>query len=130
VLDGEQVPASDKICSIFEPHTDLIKRGEVRAKVFLAESARELITQYECPRAIRRTNFMWRRRSSVTSPALYGADRGFFSENNVAVCVRGGAATVSIPSAVAARRRDASVSRPRRRVRTRTMSHSKVLSVG
>jgi hypothetical protein len=31
------------------------------------------------------------------SPALYGADRGFFSENNVTVCVRGGVATVSIP---------------------------------
>ena len=42
VLDGEQVPA-EKIYSIFEPHTDLIKRGKVRApiefghKVFLAE---------------------------------------------------------------------------------------------
>jgi IS5 family transposase len=30
-------------------------------------------------------------------PALYGADRGFFSENNVAVCAGGGVATVSIP---------------------------------
>src|SRR6202163_4360589 len=52
VLDGEQVPTSDKIYSIFEPHTDLIKRGKVRApvefghKVFLAESAGGLITQY------------------------------------------------------------------------------------
>ena len=56
VLDGEQVPTTDKIYSIFEPHTDLIKRGKVRApvefghKVFLAESARELITQYEALR--------------------------------------------------------------------------------
>jgi IS5 family transposase len=38
---------------IFEPHTDLIKRGKVQTpiefghKVFLAESARGLITQYE-----------------------------------------------------------------------------------
>jgi IS5 family transposase len=53
VLDGEQVPTSEKIYSIFEPHTDLIKRGKVRTpvefghKVFLAESARGLITQYE-----------------------------------------------------------------------------------
>jgi hypothetical protein len=37
----------------FEPHTDLIKRGKVRTpvefghKVFLAESAKGLITQYE-----------------------------------------------------------------------------------
>jgi len=28
VLDGEQVPTSEKIYSIFEPHTDLIKRGK------------------------------------------------------------------------------------------------------
>jgi IS5 family transposase len=47
------VPTSEKIYSIFEPHTDLIKRGKVRTpvefghKVFLAESARGLITQYE-----------------------------------------------------------------------------------
>src|SRR5437667_2413701 len=53
VLDGEQVPTSEKIYSIFEPHTDLIKRGKVRTpiefghKVFLAESAHGLITQYE-----------------------------------------------------------------------------------
>ena len=53
VLDGEQVPNAEKIYSIFEPHTDLIKRGKVRTpvefghKVFLAESARGLITQYE-----------------------------------------------------------------------------------
>jgi IS5 family transposase len=33
VLDGEQVPTSEKIYSIFEPHTDLIKRGKVRTPV-------------------------------------------------------------------------------------------------
>ena len=48
VLDGEQVPNDQKIYSIFEPHTDLIKRGKVRTpvefghKVFLAESAQGL----------------------------------------------------------------------------------------
>src|SRR5258708_10327285 len=53
VLNGEQVPTAEKIYSIFEPHTDLIKRGKVQTpiefghKVFLAESARGLITQYE-----------------------------------------------------------------------------------
>jgi IS5 family transposase len=53
VLDGEQVSTSEKIYSIFEPHTDLIKRGKVRTpvecghKVFLAESAEGLITQYD-----------------------------------------------------------------------------------
>jgi IS5 family transposase len=28
VLEGEQVPTSEKIYSIFEPHTDLIKTGQ------------------------------------------------------------------------------------------------------
>jgi hypothetical protein len=105
VLDGEQVPTSEKIYSIFEPHTDLIKRGKVRApvefghKVFLAESAKGLVTQYEVLRgnpadevhvapSLKRHRRIFRR-----SPALYGADRGFFSEDNIAVCVRGGVAT-------------------------------------
>jgi IS5 family transposase len=37
------------------------------------------------------------RRTFRRAPQLYGADRGFFSERNVTVCVRGGVATVSIP---------------------------------
>ena len=53
VLLGEQVPTADKVYSIFEPHTDLIKRGKVLTpvefghKVLLAESAHGLITQYD-----------------------------------------------------------------------------------
>jgi len=53
VLQGEQVPNADKLYSIFETHSDLIKRGKVLTpvefghKVFLAESAQGLITQYE-----------------------------------------------------------------------------------
>jgi IS5 family transposase len=35
VLDGGQVPTSEKSYSIFEPHTDLIKRGKVRTPVEL-----------------------------------------------------------------------------------------------
>jgi IS5 family transposase len=109
VLDGEQVPTSEKIYSIFEPHTDLIKRGKVRTpvefghKVFLAESAKGLITQYDVLKgnpvdevhvapSLRRHRRTFRR-----APQLYGADRGFFSERNETVCVHGGVATVSIP---------------------------------
>jgi transposase, IS5 family len=53
VLEGEQVSNAEKIYSIFEPHTDLIERGKVQIpiefghKVFLIESAKVLITQYE-----------------------------------------------------------------------------------
>ncbi len=53
VLQGEQVPTAEKIYSIFESHTDLIKRGKAQKpvefghKVFLAESAQGLITDYQ-----------------------------------------------------------------------------------
>src|SRR5262249_27788120 len=59
VLDGEQVPSAEKIYSIFEAHTDLIKSGKARRsvefghKVFLAESAKGLITQYEVLKGIK-----------------------------------------------------------------------------
>jgi IS5 family transposase len=33
VLEGEQVPTADKVYSIFEPHTDLIKRGKILTPV-------------------------------------------------------------------------------------------------
>jgi hypothetical protein len=51
----------------------MIKRGKVRApvefghKVFLAESAKGLVTRMSCSGAIRRTKSMWRRRSSATA---------------------------------------------------------------
>jgi IS5 family transposase len=109
VLDGEQVPTAEKIYSIFEPHTDLIKRGKVRTpiefghKVFLAESAQGLITQYEVlkgnpsdevhvvPSLDRHTQTFGR------VPELYGSDRGFFSEKNVASCAQQGVTVVCIP---------------------------------
>ena len=109
VLEGEQVPNAEKIYSIFEPHTDLIKRGKVRTpvefghKVFLAESAKGLITQYEVLKgnptdeihvapSLRRHRHAFRR-----APELYAGDRGFFSEQNVTACVQGAVKTVCIP---------------------------------
>lgn len=53
VLEGEQVAAAEKLYSIFEPHTDLIKRGKLNTpvefghKVFLAESRSGVITDYQ-----------------------------------------------------------------------------------
>jgi transposase, IS5 family len=109
VLDGEQVPNAEKIYSIFEPHTDLIKRGKVRTpvefghKVFLAESAKGLITQYEVLKGNPTDevhvapSLKRHRRAFRRAPELYGADRGFFSEQNVAACVQGAVKTVCIP---------------------------------
>ena len=109
VLNGEQVPNAEKIYSIFEPHTDLIKRGKVRTpvefghKVFFAESANGLITQYEVLKgnpadevhvvpSLQRHHRAFRR-----APELYGADRGFFSEQNLTACVQRAVNTISIP---------------------------------
>jgi len=109
VLNGEQVPNAEKIYSIFEPHTDLIKRGKVRTpvefghKVFLAESAKGLITQYEVLKGNPADevhvapSLKRHRRAFRRAPELYGADRGFFSEQNVAACVQGAVKTVCIP---------------------------------
>ena len=110
VLEGEQVPNAEKIYSIFEPHTDiLIKRGkaltpvEFGHKVFIAESANGLITQYEVldgnpsdeqhvKPSLERHNEGFGR-----APELYGSDRGFFSEENEKACKRGGVKVISMP---------------------------------
>ena len=109
VLNGEQVPTAEKIYSIFEPHTDLIKRGKVQTpiefghKVFLAESARGLITQYEVlegnPADEQHVVASLERHKQTFGdvPKLYGSDRGFFSEQNVTSCKQEGVKVVCIP---------------------------------
>ena len=109
VLQGEQVPNAEKIYSIFEVHTDLIKRGKVQTplefghKVFLAESAQGLITQYEVlegnPNDEQHVEPSLERHRETFghAPALYGSDRGFFSEKNVKSCKQNGVKVVCIP---------------------------------
>jgi IS5 family transposase len=109
VLQSEQVPNAEKIYSIFEPHTDLIKRGKVCTpvefghKVFLAESAHGLITQYEVLRGnpnderLVTPSLQRHRQAFGRAPEMYGADRGFYSENNVASCAQDGVSLESIP---------------------------------
>jgi len=109
VLQGEQVPNAEKIYSIFEPHTDLIKRGKVQTplefghKVFLAESAQGLITQYEVlegnPGDDQQVEPSLERHQETFghAPELYGSDRGFFSEKNVKSCKQNGVKVVCIP---------------------------------
>jgi transposase, IS5 family len=109
ILDGEQVANAEKIYSIFEPHTDLIMRGKVRMpvefghKVFLAESAKGLITQYKVLNgnpldAIHvAPSLKCHKKAFGRAPELYGADRGFFSEQNLASCARSGVTLACIP---------------------------------
>jgi IS5 family transposase len=109
VLDGEPVPTEEKVYSIFEPHTDLIKRGKQRQpvefghKVFLAESARGLITDYQVlagnPADSARVKASLDRHQQVfqRAPALYAGDRGFYSADNVETCRQAGVRQVCLP---------------------------------
>ena len=109
VLHGEQVPTGDKLYSIFETHTDLIKRGKVLTpvefghKVFLAESGRGLITQYRVlsgnPADQQHVKPSLDRHKAIfdTAPSLYSSDRGFFNEENLQTCRTAGVTLPCIP---------------------------------
>jgi transposase, IS5 family len=109
VLQGEKVPAEEKIYSIFEPHTDVIKRGKAQKpvefghKVFLAESAQGLISDYQVldgnPADSTHVASSLDRHKQIfgNPPELYASDRGFFSAENVQACEKAGVTQVSIP---------------------------------
>ncbi|MGH7794103.1 MAG: ISNCY family transposase [Candidatus Binatia bacterium] len=109
VLKGEQVPTEEKIYSIFEPHTDLIKRGKVQKpmefghKIFLAESARGLITQYRVLEGnpsdhIHVTPSLKRHQETFGwAPDWYSGDRGFFSAETIKAGQDGAVKLVCIP---------------------------------
>jgi transposase, IS5 family len=109
VLDGEQVPVDQKVYSIFEDHTQLIKRGKQRTpvefghKVFLAESAQGLITDYQVldgnPADTTQVKTSLNRHQQVFQhgPKLYAGDRGFYSSDNEEHCQKAGVSQVCIP---------------------------------
>jgi IS5 family transposase len=109
VLDGELVPVDEKVYSIFEDHTQLIKRGKQRTpvefghKVFLAESAQGLITDYQVldgnPADTNQVKTSLDRHQQVFqhSPELYAGDRGFYSAENEEHCRQAGVSQVCIP---------------------------------
>jgi IS5 family transposase len=109
VLKGEQVPANEKIYSIFETHTDLIKRGKIQKpiefghKIFLAESARGLITQYRVldgnpsDHIHVKPSLEHHKALFGYAPDLYSGDRGVFTEPNIQECEKAGVKLVCIP---------------------------------
>ena len=109
VLNGEQVPPDQKIYSIFEVHTDLIKRGKIQKpiefghKIFLAESGRGLITQYRvldgnpADQVHVRPSLEYHKKVFGFAPTIYSSDRGFFSEENIRACREEGVDLVCIP---------------------------------
>jgi transposase, IS5 family len=109
VLEGEKVPSSEKVLSIFEPHTALIKRGKILTpeeyghKVFLAESAQGLVTQYEVLEGNPanqdhvEVSLLHHQATFDRSPDSYAADRAFASPENETICKEEGVKQVSIP---------------------------------
>jgi IS5 family transposase len=94
VLHGESVPASDKLVSLFEPHTAIVRRGkahlpaEFGRKIMLDEVDGGLITRYavmagnppdapELP-----TSLVHHQTTFERVPALLTADRAFFTLDN------------------------------------------------
>jgi IS5 family transposase len=109
VIDNEQVPTAEKIYSIFEPHTSLIKRGkagkpiEFGHKIYLAETRNGLVTQYwildgnpsDEDHVV--PSIQQHKKTFGRAPKLYANDRGAYSANNIKVCQQEGVGCVSIP---------------------------------
>ena len=109
VLEGEQVAAQEKLYSIFESHTDVIKRGKANKpvefghKVFLAETRRGLILDswvidgnptddvHVKPWLDRHLDRFG------AAPHLCATDRGFYSQDNVEEVRRRGVDIESLP---------------------------------
>ena len=118
VLQGEQVPTDEKIYSIFETHTDLIKRGKILKpvefghKVFLAESGCGLITQYRvltgnpADQGHVTPSLDCHAECFGHAPDLYSSDRGFFNEANLDACQMAGVTLTCIPQSGGTRSAD------------------------
>jgi IS5 family transposase len=94
VIEGEKVPADEKIVSIFEPHTDIIRRGksmsptEFGHKLSLSTGSSGLVTQYQVcqgnpsdgdllPGILDKHLEQFGR-----GPGAFAGDRRFYSEEN------------------------------------------------
>jgi IS5 family transposase len=109
VLRGERVPATEKVLSLFEPHTAVIRRGKARqptefgAKVVLDEVEGGLITRYtvcagnpddalSLPAGLAHHQERFGR-----PPDLLAADRHFFSTENCRQAATAGVRRVALP---------------------------------
>jgi IS5 family transposase len=94
ILQGEQVPASEKIVSLFEEHTDIIRRGkescpvEYGHKVWLNEVEGGLVSHYRILKGNPSDEQQWKPslkahlKTFHQPPQQASGDRGLFSEEN------------------------------------------------
>jgi len=109
-LKGEIVPACERIFSIFEEHTELIKRGKARKPVefghavWLAQTREKFITDYEVmEEKIPDSNLLEEitarhKRMFKNYPEGLAADRGFRGEPEEMATIRQRVSTVAVPS--------------------------------
>jgi len=109
VLQGEQVPASEKIVSIFEEHTDIIRRGkeshpvEYGHKIWLNEVEGGLVSHYRILEGNPSDEQQWKpslkaHLATFQQPPLQAsADRGLSSELNEKLAQDLGVKHVIIP---------------------------------
>jgi IS5 family transposase len=91
VLEGVQLPVDEKLYSLFEEHTELIKRGkaakpvEFGHKVLVAQSGEKFITHYEVfpkrreDKDLLDGTLQAHRKLFGTLPAVLAADKGFYA---------------------------------------------------
>ncbi len=111
VLEGQMVPAAEKLVSIFEPHTRIIRRGKVEKptefgrKVWLDEVDGGIISRYrvlegnppddrEVPAILANHQRLFAR-----PPNLFSGDRGVHSTENEVTAYQVGVKQVALPQA-------------------------------
>jgi IS5 family transposase len=109
VFEGEKVPAQQKLVSIFEPHTDIIKRGKANQetefghKVWLDEAEGGIITGYRVLEGNPSDQDQWQPsldqhvQQFGKPPDLASADRGVWSPDNEAYATHLGVKRVILP---------------------------------
>jgi IS5 family transposase len=109
VFNGESVPAAEKLVSIFEPHTDIIRRGkpnkdtEFGHKVWLGEVEGGFVSQYRVLDGNPVDDAQWqptlRRHEQQFGhpPWQASADRGVYSVDNEAFAIQLGVKRVILP---------------------------------
>lgn len=108
VIKAEKVPAQEKLVSLFEEHTDIIKRGKSKSptefghKVLVASGKSGLITQYQTFRGNPSDDTMLadilacHQQQYQKVPWHLSADRRFFSAENEKQAYESGVKKVSI----------------------------------
>ena len=90
VIFGQQVPSAEKVYSLFEEHTELIKRGKARKpiefghKVLLGETGEKFILHYEvmpkqkADKELIQGSLKAHRKVFGSSPDILAGDKGFY----------------------------------------------------